>query len=153
MGLRTDRFGGELRARAQRIGEYVPAVDALGRNIPQTAALRERHELKALPKGKDAEVRKTVRLLKRRGGVTTKILAQHRLGISKQARRKPAPTMRLANYEFRDVIREHKAEKAKPLKQKIEEEQERVRVYWERKSKKLAPEREKRLPLKHPANL
>jgi len=63
------------------------------------------------------------------------------------------PGIRLANYEFRDVIREHKENKAKSPKQKKEEEETRVKAYWARKAKKLPPERLKRLPLKHPANL
>jgi hypothetical protein len=37
--------------------------------------------------------------------------------------------MWLANYEYRDVIREHKEEAAKPPKQRAEEEQARIAAY------------------------
>jgi len=61
--------------------------------------------------------------------ITDRLLARQRLKIAKQARRKPMPTMRLANYEYRDVIREHKANKAKSIKQRQAEEQQQVKAY------------------------
>lgn len=153
MSVRPDRFGGQLRSRAQQVGEYVPDVDASGRNVRRKNALRERHKFqKILPKVNDPEIKKTNKILKQKP-LTDRLLARQRLKIAKQALRKPMPTLRLANYEYRDVIREHKANKAKSAKQKQEEEQQRVRAYWNRKAKKLPPLRPKRLPLKHPANL
>lgn len=156
MTLRRDRFGGELRSQTQQVGEYVAEVDDFGRDIPRKVAPRERHKFQRLmpvvPIDKDPEVKKTDRILKR-GALSSKIVARHRLEIARQARRKPVPSMRLANYEYRDVIREHRAEKAKSVKQKTEEEEARVKEYWARKAKKLPPIRPRRLPLKHPANL
>lgn len=153
MTLRRDRFGGEIRSQPQQVGEYVADVDDQGRDIPRKKAPRERHKFqRILSQRVDGEIKKTDRILKR-GSPLDKTIALHRMLISGQARRKPVPTMRLANYEYRDVIREHKAEKAKSTKQKAEEEQARVKVYWARKAKKLPPVRPRRLPLKHPANL
>lgn len=57
------------------------------------------------------------------------MIVRHRLLISKMARRKPIPTMELADYEYQDVIREHEEEKAKSPKQKEEEEAARVKEY------------------------
>jgi ribosomal protein S4 len=156
MTLRRDRFGGELRSRPQQVGEYVAEVDSLGRDIRRKDAPRERHKFQkimpVLPIEKDPEIKKTNKVLKR-GSATDKIITKHRMIIAGQALRKPVPTMRLANYEYRDVIREHKDNKAKSSKQKAEEEQSRVKAYWSRKAKKLPPLRPLRLPLKHPANL
>ena len=152
MALRRDRFGGELRSRPQQVGQYVADVDDQGRDIPRSSALKERHKFqRILPEIKDTEINKTARILKY-GSITSKTIALHRLQIARQARRKPAPTMRLANYEYRDVIREHKVERVKSVKQKAEEEQARIKVYWARKTKNLPPVRQRRLPLKHPAN-
>jgi len=130
MSLRPDRLGGELRSRPQKVGEYVAEVDAKGRDIRRKNALKERHKFQptALPLVKDPEIKKTNRILKK-GPVSDRIVTRHRLGITRQARRKPVPTMRLANYEYRDVIREHKENKAKSLKQKEEEEAARVKEY------------------------
>jgi len=132
MTLRRDRFGGELRSRTQQVGEYVAEVDASGRDIPRKNAPLERHKFQkimpVLPVIRDPEYKKTDRVLKR-GPLSSKIVARHRLEITEQARRKPVPSMRLANYEYRDVIREHKAEKAKSAKQRAEEEQLRVQAY------------------------
>ena len=120
MTLRRDRYGGEIRSQPQQIGEYVADVDAEGRDIPRKNAPKERHKFQRLPPKKiDGEIQKTDRILKR-GSSLDKTIALHRLMISGMARRKPVPTMRLANYEYRDVIREHKAEKAKSPKQKAE---------------------------------
>ena len=153
MTLRPDRFGGELRSRQQQVGEYVAEVDAEGQDVRRKDAPKERHKYqKILPSIKDAELLKTNTLLKR-ASVITKVVTRHRLGITKEARRKPVPSLRLANYEYRDVIREHKENKAKSAKQRQEEEQAQVAEYWSRKAKKLPPERPRRLPLKHPANL
>jgi hypothetical protein len=153
MSLHPDRFGGELRSRPQQVGEYVPEVDAYGRDIRRKKAPKERHKFqRILPEIKDRAILQTDRILKR-GSSSDKVIAIHRLRISAQARRKPVPTMRLANYELRDVIREHREEKAKSAKQKAEEEAVRVKAYWARKAKKLPPIRPRRLPLKHPANL
>lgn len=154
MTLRRDRFGGELRAHSQQVGEYVADVDDYGRDIPRKDAPRERHKFQnIMPTAqKDPEVKKTYKILKS-GTTSSKIVARHRLQIASQALRKPVPTMRLANYEYRDVIREHKENKAKSAKQKKEEEEAQVKVYWARKAKKLPPIRPRRLPLKHPANL
>ncbi len=154
MSLRPDRLGGELRSRPQKVGEYVAEVDAKGRDIRRKDAPKERHKFqqKILPSVKEMEIKKTNRVLKR-GPVIDRIVTRHRLGITREARRKPVPTLRLANYEYRDVIREHKENKAKSAKQKEEEEALRVKAYWVRKAKKLPPVRPRRLPLKHPANL
>jgi ribosomal protein S4 len=153
MTLRPDRFGGELRSRQQQVGEYVAEVDAEGQDIRRKDALKERHKYqKILPAVKDTELLRTDALLKR-APVSTKIVTRHRLGITKEARRKPVPSLRLANYEYRDVIREHKENKAKSAKQKQEEEEAQIKEYWARKAKKLPLERPRRLPLKHPANL
>lgn len=153
MSLRRDQFGGELRSRSQQVGEYVADVDAAGRDIRRSDAPKERHKFqKIMPEIEDTEINKTNRILKY-GSSTLKTVALHRLQIATQARRKPVPSMRLANYEYRDVIREHKEEKAKSPKQRMEEEQARVTAYWLRKSKRLLPTRTRRLPLKHPANL
>lgn len=87
MSLRPDRTGGELRSRDQQVGEYVPDVDALGRDIPESrAAFRERNPLtpRAQPKA-----RATKRIIAR----VAAPLASHRLQISKVARRKPIPAM------------------------------------------------------------
>ena len=81
-----------------------------------------------LPKVNDPEIKKTNTILKQRP-ITDRLLARQRLKIAKQALRKPMPTMRLANYEYRDVIREHKANKAKSIKQRQEEEQQQVKAY------------------------
>lgn len=114
------------------MGEYVAEVDEFGRDIPRKNAPRERHKFQKImpvvPVNKDPEVKKTDLVLKR-GPLSSKVVARHRLEIARQALRKPAPTMRLANYEYRDVIREHKSEKAKSAKQKEEEEQARVNAY------------------------
>jgi len=129
MTLRPDRFGGELRARPQQVGEYVPAVDVLGRDIPRKKAAKERHKFQtALPAAQDHETKKTNRILKK-GPIIDRMLTRQRLKISQQALRKPLPTLRLANYEYRDVIRRHKENKAKSVKQKGEEEQLRVKAY------------------------
>ena len=129
MTLRRDRFGGEIRSRPQQVGEYVAEVDASGRDIRRKDAPKERHKFqRIMPEGKDREIQKTAQILKS-GSRSSKLIAIHRLQIADQARRKPIPTMRLANYEYRDVIREHKADKAKSLKQKEEEEQARVKTY------------------------
>lgn len=129
MTLRRDRFGGEIRSRPQQVGEYVAEVDASGRDIRRKDAPKERHKFqRIMPEGKDREIQKTARILKG-GSRSSKLIAIHRLQIADQARRKPIPTMRLANYEYRDVIREHKADKAKSPKQKEEEEQARVKTY------------------------
>jgi hypothetical protein len=153
MSLRPDRFGGELRSRQQQVGEYVAEVDAEGKDIARKDAPKERHKYqKILPSVKDKEFLKTNRLLKR-APLNAKLITKHRLSITDEARRKPVPGLRLANYEYRDVIREHKENKAKSAKQKEEEELLRVKAYWSRKAKKLPPERPRRLPLKHPANL
>lgn len=129
MSLRRDRFGGEFRSRQQQVGEYVADVDDAGRNIRRQNAPKERHKYQnILPEKEDKSVKRTLRILKH-GSTESKLVTLHRLPISKLARRKPAPTMRLANYEFRDVIREHKEEKAKSRKQKEEEEQARVAAY------------------------
>jgi len=153
MTLRRDRFGGELRSRPQQVGEYVADVDDLGKDISRKNAPKERHKFqRILPETKDSEISKTDRILKY-GSISSKTIALHRLQIARQARRKPVPTMRLANYEYRDVIREHKEEKVKSAKQKEEEEQARIKVYWARKAKNLPPARPRRLPFKHPANL
>ena len=153
MSLRRDRFGGELRTRPQQVGEYVADVDALGQDIKRKDALKERHKYQKLTTASgDVEIKKTNRVLKR-GQASSKLVARHRLGIAEQARRKPVPTMRLANYEYRDVIKEHNENRAKSAKQKEEEEALLVKQYWARKEKKLPPLRPRRLPLKHPANL
>lgn len=130
MGLRRDRFGGELKTRAQQVGEYVADVDDFGRDIPRKKAPKERHKFqqKILLEKEDPELRRTSRILKY-GSTTRKTIALHRLQIAEQARRKPVPNMRLANYEYRDVIREHKEEKAKSAQQKADEEQARVKAY------------------------
>jgi hypothetical protein len=129
MTLRPDRFGGELRSRQQQVGEYVAEVDAEGRDIRRKDAPKERHKYqKILPRVKDTELSKTDALLKR-APVSTKIVTRHRLGITKEARRKPVPSLRLANYEYRDVIREHKENKAKSVKQKQEEEEAQIKEY------------------------
>lgn len=132
MSIRFDRFGGQLRSQPQQVGEYVAEVDAFGRDIPRKKAPRERHKyqkiMPSVPVDKDPEIKKTDRILKY-GSATSKIIARHRMEIARQARRKPIPSMRLANYEYRDVIREHKAEKAKSIKQKEEEERARVKAY------------------------
>ena len=100
----------------------MPDVDASGRNIRRKNAPRERHKFqKILPKANDPEIKKT-NIILRQGPITDRILARHRLKIAKQALRKPMPTLRLANYEYRDVILEHKANKVKSVKQKQEEE-------------------------------
>jgi ribosomal protein S4 len=153
MTLRPDRFGGELQARSQQVGEYVPAVDVSGRDVPRKHAAKERHTFQnLLPTAQEHETKKTNSILKK-GPIIDRMLTRQRLKISQQVLRKPLPTLRLANYEYRDVIRRHKENKAKSVKQKEEEEQLRVKAYWARKAKKLPPEKEKRLPLKHPANL
>jgi ribosomal protein S4 len=156
MSIRFDRYGGQLRSQPQQVGEYVAEVDAFGRDIPRKKAPRERHKyqkiMPSVPVDKDPEIKKTDRILKH-GSATSKIVVRHRLEIARQARRKPIPSMRLANYEYRDAIREHKAEKVKSIKQREEEERARVKTYWARKAKKLPPIRPRRLPLKHPANL
>jgi ribosomal protein S4 len=157
MGLRRDRYGGELRSIPQQVGEYVAEVDAQGRDIKRKdAPARERHKyqelMPVLSPERDPEIKKTNKNLKR-GSAVTQMITRHRLQIAAEARRKPVPTMRLANYEYRDVIREHKENYAKSAKQKEEEEKARVTAYWARKAKKLPPVRPKRLPLKHPANL
>jgi len=151
--LRPDRFGGELRSRAQQVGEYVADVDAEGRDIKRKNAPRERHKFqKVLPIVMDPEIKKTNKIL-RKGSRLDRSLARQRLRISRQAARKPMPGIRLANYEFRDVLREYKENKSKSMKQRKEEEELRVKAFWARKAKKLPPLRPKRLPLKHPANL
>jgi ribosomal protein S4 len=154
MSLRRDRFGGELRSRAQKVGEYVADVDDFGRNIPRKNAPKERHKFEqaVLPEKEDLEVKRTIKVLAK-GSNLRKTIALHRLFIAKQARRKPVPSMFLANFEYRDVIREHKEELAKSTQQKAEEEQAKVKAYWSRKARKLPPVRPRRLPLKHPANL
>jgi ribosomal protein S4 len=154
MSLRRDRFGGELRSRAQKVGEYVADVDASGRDIPRKNAPKERHKFEqtVLPEKEDLEIKRTIKVLAK-GSNLRKTIALHRLFIAKQARRKPVPSMFLANFEYRDVIREHKEELAKSAQQKAEEEQTRIKAYWSRKARKLPPARPRRLPLKHPANL
>lgn len=123
MSLRPDRTGGELRSRDQQIGEYVAEVDDMGRDIPEAkAAFRERHPF--TPKSADQKA-----VSSRSGKGATTSASSHRLQISKIARRKPIPAMWLANYEYRDAIREHKEEKAKSRKQKEEEDQTRVKEY------------------------
>jgi ribosomal protein S4 len=151
MSLRPDAVGGELRSREQQVGEYVAEVDDEGRDIlEKDAPFRERHSLavrntkfKSFTKRTAGELLSPVALL----------LKKQRLRISQIARRKPIPSMWLANYECRDAVREYNAEKVKPRKQKEEEEQERVKGYWARKLKNLPEEKPRRAPLKHPANL
>lgn len=127
--MRPDRFGGELRARQQQVGEYVPDVDAYGRDIKRKDAPKERHKFqRILPKVVDPEIKKTNKILKK-GSRLDRSLVRQRLRISRQATRKPVPGIRLANYEFRDVIREHKENKAKSVKQKRDEEEQRVKAY------------------------
>lgn len=146
MNLRPDRAGGELRAREQQIGEYVADVDASGRDIPEAkATFRERFsasEQTAAKAGASSQVK-----------TRATSLTGHRLQISRIARRKPVPAMWLANYEYRDAIREHKEEKTKSKQQKAEEETARVAEYWRRKAANLPEEKPRRAPLKHPANL
>jgi hypothetical protein len=133
MGLRTDRYGGELRSVPQQVGEYVSDVDADGRDIKRKDAVsKERHKyqeiMPTVSPERDPEIKKTNKNLKR-GSAVTQMITRHRLKIAAEARRKPVPTMRLANYECRDVIREHKENYAKSAKQKEEEEKARVEAY------------------------
>lgn len=146
MNLRKDSLGGEIRAKSQRVGEYVPETDAAGKDIPEYASThRERHPLQPVKKNKLKSI------LKNKQKKNDPIFKQ-RLRISKIARRKPVPTMWLANYEFYDIIREYKAERAKSRAQKQAEAAAKVKTYWERRAKKLPPEKPKRAPFKHPAN-
>lgn len=133
MGLRRDRYGGELRSIPQQVGEYVAEVDAQGRDIKRKdAPARERYKYQELmpvvSPERDPEIKKTNKNLKR-GSAVMQMITRHRLQIAAEARRKPVPTMRLANYEYRDVIREHKENYAKSAKQKEEEEKARVTAY------------------------
>lgn len=76
----------------------------------------------------DPEIKKTNKILKK-GSRLDRSLARQRLRISRQAARKPMPGIRLANYEFRDVIREHKENKSKSVKQKKEEEEACIKAF------------------------
>lgn len=80
-------------------------------------------------------------------------MARQRQHLAKLAKRYPAPSMQQANSDYRDVVREHKEERAKSTQQKAEEEALRINEYWAHKAKKLPPIRQKRLPLKRPSNL
>jgi hypothetical protein len=92
-------------------------------------APRERHKFqKLIPKVKDTELTKTDKLLKK-APLSDRVVTRHRLQIAGEARRKPVPGLRLANFEYRDVIRQHKENKAKSKKQKEEEERARVKEF------------------------
>lgn len=125
--IRSDKYAGELRAREQQIGQYVPEVDSAGRDISAAdAPFRERHPLTRRPSKEDPAVKVTEKALKRGADAA---VTRHRLRISKAVQRKPVPSMWLANYEYRDVIREHKEELAKSPKQRAEEQQAGVIAY------------------------
>ena len=129
MSLRPDRYGGELRSRSQQVGEYVPDVDEKGRSIPKKFALKERHKFKKiLPTVADREVLKTNKILKS-GTLAERLLVRQRLRITRQAIRKPLPGLRLANYEFFDVIRKHKLNKKKSRKEQEVEAAAKIKAF------------------------
>lgn len=78
MQSRTGKLAGELRAREQQIGEYVSDVDARGQDVPQTRALRERHDFVVQTQPQLNETRK---ISSARG--LDKTFAKQRLSISK----------------------------------------------------------------------
>jgi hypothetical protein len=111
MRSRPGLLAGELRAREQQIGEYVPNVDAHGRDVllgeedaPLTSVgsrrsrFRERHAFAPRPQPKLTELARAKRA--QRGAL--KPFVHQRLQISKSLRKKPIPMMWLANYEYND---------------------------------------------------
>jgi len=140
------RLAGELRPVEQQIGEYVPDVDAQGKDISYAKARGvERHTYAPRPQPKLTELK----LLSRVCGPARAFVRQ-RLEISKSVRRKPIPTMWLANYEYNDFWREFKEEKAKSLEQRREEVKTKRQEALARAAKGLPPKRNRRHALKIP---
>lgn len=143
--IRGKRPEGELALIEQQIGQYVAEVDDRGVDIPEDKApFREREEF--VPNKIVEGVVKPVKKGPRRQ------LALQRRAVSLEARRKPVPTMWLANHEYRSVLREVEETLAKTPAQLLEEEQNKVKEYWRRKKAGLPQLKERRLPLKHPAD-
>ena len=139
-------MAGELRPVEQQIGQYVPDVDARGKDIPYAKARAvERHAYAPRPQPKLTELK----LLTRVKSAAHSFVRQ-RLTISKSLRRKPIPAMWLANYEYNDFWREFKEEKAKSLDQKREESLVKRKEALARAAQGLPPERERRRALKMP---
>lgn len=139
-------LAGELRAREQQIGEYVADVDDSGRDIPQERALRERHAFVSRPAQKLPELNKVARA---RG--LDKTFARQRLKVSKWVRRKPIPTLWLANYECNEFMKEYAQDKTKKSVERVADEHARTLAAHKRRVRGLPPEQPKREPLKVPA--
>lgn len=121
-------------------------VDAGGRDIPQVRALRERHEYAPRPTQKLSELNK---IASARG--LDKTFARQRLKVSKWVRRKPIPTLWLANYECNEFMKEYAEEKTKTPQQRVEDAQARTLAAHKRRIRGLPPEQARREPLKVPA--
>jgi ribosomal protein S4 len=145
---RRPRLRGELPAIPRHVGEYVPEVDEFGKDIPELLAPRERHA--PLVSQKPRKQRKHLRLKKYSPGLAG-LFERQRLRISELLRRKPVPTMWLANYEYNEFMKEDSAERKKSWAEKVEERRladkaERVRI-----RKGLPKERPLREAFKQPA--
>jgi ribosomal protein S4 len=141
-------LSGELPARARRVGEYVAEVDEYGKDIPEHLAPRERHA--PLESQKHKKSPKYSQPKRTRSGLAG-LFEMERLRISGLLRRKPVPTMWLANYECNEFMKEYAQEKAKSPEQRAEELRLEARAYHERKRKGLPEERPRREAFKQPA--
>ena len=98
-------------------------MDEQGFDIPESQApFREREEF-VPAKATDAVVIEPI-VPGRRA-----LLAAQQRAVSVEARRKPVPTMWLANHEYRGVLKEVEGNLLKTPEQLVEEEQTRVREY------------------------
>jgi len=117
------RPAGQLPLIEQQIGQYVAEVDEQGFDIPESQApFREREEF-VPAKATDAVVIEPI-VPGRRA-----LLAAQQRAVSVEARRKPVPTMWLANHEYRGVLKEVEGNLLKTPEQLVEEEQAKVREY------------------------
>lgn len=121
--MRGKRPAGQLPLIEQQIGQYVAEVDDQGRDIPEAQALfREREEFAP------AKIVDNAAVLPIAPGPRALLAIQQR-AVSVEVRRKPVPTMWLANHEYRGVLKEVEANLLKTPEQLVAEEQAAVKDY------------------------
>lgn len=121
-----------------------------GKDISRSQAKAEREELSIRPQPKDPEAERIARLKKK--GVSLHPITKSRLRVSAEARRKPIPSMWLANHECRVALAAAEKEKAMSPKERAEKRAEKLKAAWTRVKARQKPERQQRGPLKYPAN-
>lgn len=87
-------LAGELPMREQQIGEYVADIDTRGQDIPESKALRERHDFAPRAAANRNKLRKLKKSNRpKREATLDRTLKGQRLKVSRWVRRKPIPTL------------------------------------------------------------